>query len=128
MLNVLAVFFGGGLGSLMRYLVNTLFTRYTSLNFPYATLLVNITGSFILGLLFVFFIQKTSIHPAWRLALTVGFCGGLTTFSTFSVEVFNILRNGQILTALIYMIVSIVTCIIAAGAGYYIGGCFGKYV
>ena len=128
MLNVLAVFLGGGLGSLMRYLVNTLFTRYTSLNFPYATLLVNITGSFILGLLFVFFIQKTSIHPAWRLALTVGFCGGLTTFSTFSVEVFNILRNGQILSALIYMIVSIVTCIIAAGAGYYIGGCFGKYV
>ena len=128
MLNVLAVFFGGGLGSLLRYLVNTLFTRYNILKFPYATLFVNITGSFILGALFAIFIQKTDIHPALRLALSVGFCGGLTTFSTFSVETLEILKNGQILSACLYIIISVAACIVAAGAGYYSGGSIGKYV
>lgn len=128
MLNVISVFIGGGIGSLLRYLVNTIFARYSLLNLPYATLCVNIIGSFILGMLFVFFIQKTDLHPAWRLALSVGFCGGLTTFSTFSVEAFEILKNGQVLIGFLYMLVSVAACVAAAGAGYCLGGCIGKYL
>lgn len=128
MLNVLAVFLGGGLGSLIRYLVNTLFARYNIFNFPFATLCVNIAGSFILGLFFVFFMQKTNLHPAWRLAFSVGFCGGLTTFSTFSVETFEMLKNGYFFVAAAYIIASVTICVIAAAAGYYVGGYIGKYV
>ena len=128
MLNVLAVFLGGGAGSLIRYMVNTLFTKYNILNFPYATLFVNIVGSFILGIFFVFFINKTNLHPAWRLALSVGFCGGLTTFSTFSVETFEMIKNGYFFIAAVYIITSVIVCVLAAGAGYYIGGYLGKYV
>ena len=128
MLNIIAVFLGGGIGSLFRYFVNILFTKYDGANLPFATLFVNITGSFILGILFVFFMQKTNLHPAWRLALSVGFCGGLTTFSTFSVEAFELLKNSQFLIACIYILASVSICILAAAAGYCIGGCIGKYV
>lgn len=128
MINVLAVFLGGGIGSLTRYFVNTLFTRYNILNFPFATLSVNIVGSFILGIFFVFFMQKTDLHPAWRLAFSVGFCGGLTTFSTFSVETFEMIKNAHFYTAAAYIAVSVIVCVIAAAAGYYVGGCIGKYI
>lgn len=126
MFNLFAVFIGGGIGSLLRYLANIYIQKYNG--FPIATLFVNIIGSFILGLFFVFFMQKTNIHPSLRLALSVGFCGGLTTFSTFSVETFEMLKNGHFFNAIIYITISLIICLLAAGIGYLIGGNIGKYV
>ena len=81
MFNIFAIFLGGGLGSVLRYLAN--------LYIPMPTLFVNILGSFIIGFLYVILVDKVEISNQLKLALTVGFCGGLTTFSTFSLELFK---------------------------------------
>ena len=78
----LSVMIGGGLGSLLRFLIS-------SFGFlPFATVFINIVGSFILGFLTFFFLDRPEVPPDLRFGLTAGFCGGFTTFSTFSVEVY----------------------------------------
>ena len=84
MQNVLAVFLGGGAGAVLRYLTGVLALRYLSVNLPAATFAVNIVGCFILGVLFAVFVDRPEVNTSLKLALTAGFCGGLTTFSTFS--------------------------------------------
>ena len=126
MLNLIAIFLGGGLGSVSRYFVGVLLKMY-DLNFPIATLSVNIVGSFILGFVAAFFWSRAPIsntHDTLRLAITVGFCGGLTTFSTFSWETFDMIKQGEFLLAAFYMIVSIIVCILAVGLGAFLS----KYV
>lgn len=123
MLNILAIFIGGGLGSLARYATAVLFKAY-SLNFPFATLTVNIIGSLILGFAIGLFWNKAEMHESLKLAVTIGFCGGLTTFSTFSWETFDMLKNGELLLAFIYISVSILICILATSLGVFLS----KYV
>lgn len=119
MLNILAVFFGGGLGALTRYLTSLYMTRVLSVNLPLATFTVNIIGSFLIGFLYILFVQKSDLSPAFKLALTVGFCGGLTTFSTFSLELFEMVKNAQYLHAFVYAILSVIICLIAVTVGVY---------
>lgn len=116
-LNILAIFAGGGLGAVLRYLTGMFCISYLKTNLPIATFIVNIIGSFILGFLYIYFIEKYQVPSAVKLALTVGFCGGLTTFSTFSVEIFNMIQNTQFLTAAIYAILSLAIGIIAVFLG-----------
>lgn len=123
MLNILAIFIGGGLGSLSRYGVAILLRAY-SMDFPFATLLVNITGSLILGFTIALFWDKAHLNDTVKLALTVGFCGGLTTFSTFSWETFDLIKNGELVLAVIYALISIITCILAISLGAFLS----KYV
>jgi fluoride exporter len=123
MLNILAIFIGGGLGSLSRYGVAILLRAY-SLDFPLATLLVNIIGSFILGFTIALFWNKAHFHNTVKLAITVGFCGGLTTFSTFSWETFDLIKNGEFVLAVIYALISVITCILAISLGAFLS----KYV
>lgn len=123
MLNLLAIFIGGGLGSVSRYLVNILL-KAQSLSFPFATLSVNIIGSFILGFAAALFWNKAPFHDTLKLALTVGFCGGLTTFSTFSWEAFDLIKQGEILLAILYVLISFIACLAAVGAGVFLA----KYV
>lgn len=108
-----SVFLGGGIGALLRFAISSLVSA------PLATFLVNIVGSFIIGFLYVYFIDKPSISPVLKLALTAGFCGGLTTFSTFSLEAFRMLTNQQFVYAFTYMILSIIVCLIAVTIGVY---------
>lgn len=117
MLNVVAIFIGGGTGAVLRYMAGIFAMRTLSLNFPISTILVNIVGSFILGVLYAIFIDKPEINPALKLALTVGFCGGLTTFSTFSLEIFEMIKNAQIFQAILYIAMSIIICILAVWIG-----------
>ena len=119
MLNILALFTGGGCGALMRYLTCILFMKYFPVNLPLSTFFVNIAGSLLIGFLYVFFIDKQDLNPAVKLALTAGFCGGLTTFSTFSLELFEMVKSAQFLNALLYVLISVILGIIAVmiGAG-----------
>lgn len=84
---------------------------------PWSTMAVNLIGSFCFGLIFGLGMSGT-VSREWRLALTTGFCGGLTTFSTFSFETLTMLSGGQIISGLAYAVVSLAGGVLAAMAGY----------
>lgn len=119
MLNAIAIFIGGGLGAVTRYLTNLALREY-SFNIPMSTFMVNIIGSLILGFAIALFWQKAELHGSIKLAITVGFCGGLTTFSTFSWETFDLLKRGDFLLAGIYVTASVITCVVAVAIGAYL--------
>ena len=119
MLNLIAVFAGGGIGAVLRYLSGVWFVKTLHLNMPSATFTVNIAGCFILGFLYILFINKTDWNYAVKLALTAGFCGGLTTFSTFSAEVFEMVRTAQYVQAGSYVLLSVIAGLIAVTIGAY---------
>lgn len=114
---LLIVFFGGGLGSAMRYGVQMiLHLRILPYHFPWATLMVNIAGSFLIGL---FYALSARFHwsEGARLLLTAGICGGFTTFSTFSNDSLELLRQGEIAMFAVYIGLSIILGITAVFAG-----------
>jgi CrcB protein len=113
--NLLLVGLGGSIGSMARYAVSLLIR---SKSFPYATLSVNIIGSFIIGVVFAMSIKETGLSNNWRLFLATGICGGFTTFSAFSLENMELLQNGKIGMALSYIIFSILLGVIATFLGY----------
>ncbi|WP_445374182.1 fluoride efflux transporter CrcB [Photorhabdus tasmaniensis] len=96
MLNIiLAVFIGGGLGSVLRWFIS-LRLNSISTSIAVGTLTVNCIGALIIGLGLAYFNKSPYLDPTWKLMLTTGFCGGLTTFSTFSVEVAYLLLDGKL--------------------------------
>lgn len=119
MKELIYVFLGGGLGSVSRYSIHLLINGKGAVHgFPWSTFAVNILGSFLIGL-FYGLSARWNISPETRLFLTVGFCGGFTTFSTFSNECLALLRNGVYGTASLYIILSIALGILAVIAGAY---------
>lgn len=119
MLNLIAIFLGGGIGAVSRFLITLNLTKIYNVNLPIATFLVNIIGSFAIGFLYILFIGKTDLTPALKFALTVGFCGGLTTFSTFSLELFEMISHQQFMQAAIYALLSVLVCLVMTGIGVY---------
>ncbi|HEU5040262.1 MAG TPA: fluoride efflux transporter CrcB [Gemmatimonadales bacterium] len=98
---------GSALGGVSRYLVGGVVQRVTGAGFPSGTLVVNITGSFLLGLFLRYGLETPTLTPELRAFLTVGFCGGYTTFSTFSYETVALLEDGQWGRALLYVSASL---------------------
>jgi CrcB protein len=111
--NILIVGTGGALGSIARYLITCLFTHLAICS-ELAIFLVNIIGSFIIGLLI-----PASSNTLYLL-MAVGFCGGFTTFSTFSVQAFQMLQSGQRLTSLVYILASVLISIAFVFIGIYL--------
>ncbi|MFN8248752.1 MAG: fluoride efflux transporter CrcB [Ferruginibacter sp.] len=113
--NILLVGLGGSIGSMGRYLVSH-FMKPGS--FPWATLTVNITGSFIIGIIFALAARDEYFSQNWRLFLAAGICGGFTTFSAFSAENLLLLQQGKYLVAGGYILLSVVSGILAAWIGF----------
>ncbi|MCM1565258.1 MAG: fluoride efflux transporter CrcB [Dehalobacter sp.] len=108
MMNFLSVAFGGAIGAVARYGLGMWISNKWTHDFPLHTFIINIAGAFLLGLLNTLFLDKLTISPEIRLALTVGFLGAFTTFSTFGYETIMLIKDGNILTAGIYTLVSII--------------------
>jgi len=108
---VLAVAAGGALGSVMRYLVGVGSTKLFGLAFPWGTLLINIAGSFLIGAFVELFALKWDLPQEARVFLTVGICGGFTTFSTFSLDAYVLMERGDWGLAAAYIIGSVVLSI-----------------
>ena len=117
--NIIAVGAGSFIGGIARYLVS-LAMKGISKGFPWATLLVNLLGCLIIGLLWGFLSRNASESTSWGLFLTVGLCGGFTTFSTFSKEAFTMLQTGQIWGFASYIALSILAGIALVAIGYYL--------
>jgi CrcB protein len=105
---LLAVAAGGGIGSLARYLIGSAIMQRYGGRFPLGTFLINVTGSFLIGLLMTLLTERFAPHPNWRLLLVVGFLGGYTTFSSFEYETFQSVRSGGQWLALAYVLGSVV--------------------
>lgn len=115
MKNLLFIFLGGGFGSVMRFLVSSGSQKLWTVNsFPLGTFLVNIAGCFVIGILTSYFAKGDSYL---KYLLIVGFCGGFTTFSTFSAENFVLWQNGQYLILISYILLSILLGFIAVYLG-----------
>jgi len=116
---ILFVALGGASGSVLRYLLSTWVHTLWEGRWPLGTLLVNVLGSFCIGVIFVL-IERQYVHADWRGVLMVGFLGAFTTFSTFSLEAITLLEAGEYVHAMGYMLVSVTACVIAAGAAIHL--------
>lgn len=112
---------GGALGAILRYGVSNGVHALVGRGFPFGTLTVNVLGSLLMGILYIVMIERMSNNLGLRAMLIVGFLGAFTTFSTFSIETFNLLENGEAFKALTNILISVVLCLLAAWIGVVIG-------
>ena len=119
-LDCLFVAGGGALGSVGRYLLSGFVGRHFGQTFPLGTLVVNVSGCLVLGFLAAYTGTEGRVlmRPEWRLAFMTGMCGGYTTFSSFSLETFNLMTNGDWVRAAANVIASVVLCLVAVWAGH----------
>lgn len=107
---------GSFIGGTLRYLIAQMVQSKFLSTFPFGTLTVNIVGCFVIGLVFGMS-EKLNLSPEWRLFLATGICGGFTTFSAFSLETMQLLRDGQIFFGLLYIAASILVGLLAVYLG-----------
>jgi CrcB protein len=117
---LLFVALGGAGGAVSRHLLANWVYRATESIYPFGTLLVNMLGSFAIGVLYVILVERQLFHPEWRGVLIVGFLGAFTTFSTFSIETINLLETGHTALAAVYMLGSAVVCVALAGLALHL--------
>jgi fluoride exporter len=115
--NYLWIALGAVVGASARYFLSTYIARHFSTVFPYGTLLINITGSLILGFFLVYASERVLLDPRWRLLVAVGFCGSYTTFSSYAFESFALMEQGQWLLMGLNILSSNVLCLAGVLAG-----------
>ena len=117
--SLLAVVVGGSAGCVIRWWLsvklNSLFP-----NLPPGTLLVNLVGGFIIGAALAWFLRQPQLDPAWKLLITTGLCGGMTTFSTFSAEIISLLQEGNYVWAMTSVCVHVVGSLLMTAAGFFV--------
>lgn len=116
----LIVALGSGIGGALRFWISSLAQKFLPVYFPYGTLTVNLLGSFVLGVLIFGFDEKQLLSTNIKLMLTVGLCGGFTTFSTFSFETFNLIKETEFLLAGLNILLNIILTIAGVYLGYLI--------
>ncbi|MEM5773650.1 MAG: fluoride efflux transporter CrcB [Anaerolineaceae bacterium] len=117
----LIISLGAVLGANTRYWVSDWAARKLGSGFPYGTLIINITGSLLLGFFLTLATEKLALDPRWRLLIAIGFFGSYTTFSTYTYESLNLMLGGQWLPGLANLLGSAAVGILAAAAGMYLG-------
>ena len=113
----IAIAIGGAVGAMSRYWLSTLIENYNSSHYPYGTFLVNVAGSFLIGVCFIVFAEKLHLVDQWRSLIVIGFLGALTTFSTYSLDALLLFQQGHYNTALLYVLSSLLVCLFAAFCG-----------
>ena len=121
-MNYVWVFLGGGLGSLLRFLVSGLVDQRIGETFPWGTLAVNVSGCFLIGLLAAGLGPESRwlAPPAARTFLMIGLCGGYTTFSAFSLQTLAQVQGGEWQRAAVHVALSLVGCLLAVWAGHWV--------
>ena len=116
------IFIGAGLGGVLRYWVSNVVYSLFNQRFPLGTLIVNVSGCFLMGLLFVLLLNRfQQLGSELRALLLIGMLGGYTTFSSFSIETINLFENGNWLSAIINIFLSMGACLVATWIGVVLG-------
>lgn len=115
---------GGALGAIARYSVGVWVYERVGTRFPYGTLVVNVTGCFLIGLALTILGARLELNPAWRYAIPTGFIGAYTTFSTFEYETLHAMQNGQVGTAFLYFGTSLLMGFVGIWLGMQCGKVF----
>ena len=121
MMNCLVVALGGGIGACLRYLIGLLPLK-DPFTFPVKTLVINLLGCFVIGLIAALAVKNSSLSPKTVLFIKTGLCGGFTTFSTFALETETLIKTGHVGLALLYVILSMVAGVGLAFAGQVLAG------
>lgn len=116
-MNYVIVFVGAGLGGALRHGINVLAARIAGTDFPYGTLVINVLGSFLMGVIVEYLGLRLELSQSVRLFLTTGILGGFTTFSAFSLEAALLYERDQLLAAMVYVVASVVLAIGGLFAG-----------
>lgn len=115
--NLLIVGLGGGVGSMLRYTIHKIFNVQSTAEFPASTLVVNISGCFLIGILWGLVSRSLTWNEEMKLLLMTGFCGGFTTFSAFTLEGMGLLKENKIALFFIYLTASVVGGLLATFIG-----------
>lgn len=115
---VLYVAFGSGIGGVVRLLLGNLIQQRMGASFPLGTLVINVTGSFLLGFLIRYALGTPDVTPEIRAMLTTGFCGGYTTFSTYSFETATLIEDGRYERASLYILLSVAIALLGVFGGF----------
>lgn len=114
---ILSVAIGGAAGAVSRYLINISPAAVLFEKFPFPTFLINVSGSFLIGFLMILLSDKVQVGENFRMAVIVGFTGAFTTFSTFEIEIFGLVRERHFTAAIVYLVLSVVVGFIGVIAG-----------